>query len=409
MKKSLWQIYNKAFMLIFSNKKRTGQGILIFLILFLGSNTSFSSPIGEVKYQLKKIVIDAGHGGKDPGAIWRSVQEKDVVLNIALKLGHYIEQNFKEVEVIYTRKTDVFVPLDERADIANKNNADLFISIHANSMPDNRKVSGTETFLMGLHTDEKNFEVAKKENAVISLEEDYNVKYENFDPNSEESYIIFSLMKNKYLEQSLMFASLIQDQFKNRVKRIDRGVKQAGFIVLWRTSMPSVLIETGFITNSAEEKYLTSEQGQDYLASAIYRAFKEYKQKLENGVSYIQEEIAENQPITSDNMDSNQVTLKPEPENIPKENGTTEEPGLHFRVQISASRNPLPLNSSVFKNIQQVEEFRTPEYYKYTVGRYNTFSEAKDALLEIRIHFQDAFIIAIENNELIPLWKARNK
>ncbi|HQH40449.1 MAG TPA: N-acetylmuramoyl-L-alanine amidase, partial [Bacteroidales bacterium] len=197
---------------------------------------------------LRKVVIDAGHGGEDPGAIGRTAREKDITLPIALKVGQYITENFNNVEVIYTRKNDTFIPLFDRADIANKNNADLFVSIHVNANPKNREAEGTETYVMGLHTDEKNFEVAKKENSVIVLEKDYSIKYEGFDPSSPESYIIFSLMQNKYLEQSLTLAAMVQDEFREKALRCDRGVKQAGFLVLWRTSMPSILIETGFIS-----------------------------------------------------------------------------------------------------------------------------------------------------------------
>ena len=227
------------------------------------------------------MVIDPGHGGKDPGALGKHVKEKDVVLAVGLKLGKYIEENFKDVQVIYTRKTDVFIPLHERADIANKNKADLFISIHANSLPGS-SATGTETFVMGEYKNSSNLEVAKKENAVITLEDDYSTRYEGFDPNSNDSYIIFSLLQKTYLYQSLEFAGFVQDQFRERVQRIDRGVKMAGFIVLWKTTMPSVLVETGFLTSSKEESFLGSDQGQDYIASAIFRAFKAYKQKIEN-------------------------------------------------------------------------------------------------------------------------------
>ncbi len=229
----------------------------------------------------RAVVIDPGHGGKDPGALGKHIREKDVVLAIGLKLGKYIEENFEDVKVIYTRSTDVFIPLHDRADIANKNKADLFISIHANSLPGS-SATGTETFVMGEYKNSSNLEVAKKENAVITLEDNYTTRYEGFDPNSDDSYIVFSLLQKTYLYQSLEFAGFIQQQFRERAGRIDRGVKMAGFLVLWKTTMPSVLVETGFLTSSGEESFLGSDQGQDYIASAIYRAFKAYKEKIEN-------------------------------------------------------------------------------------------------------------------------------
>jgi len=231
--------------------------------------------------KLDVVVLDAGHGGHDPGAIGSKTKEKDIVLAITLKLGEYIEQNIPDIKVIYTRNKDTFVELHERANIANRNNADLFISIHANWWT-NSKTYGSETFTMGTSSDDRNLQVAMKENSVITLEDDYSANYEGFDPNSAESYIIFNLMQKTYTAQSIEFADLVQHQFKERARRHDRGVKQERFLVLWKTTMPSVLIETGFITNPAEQRYLMSEEGQEYLASAIYRAFKEYKRSIEN-------------------------------------------------------------------------------------------------------------------------------
>lgn len=227
------------------------------------------------------VVIDAGHGGKDAGTSGKLAKEKDVVLKIALKVGHYIEQNVPGVKVIYTRTDDRYLSLDERADIANRNKADLFICIHANANP-NARAFGTETYVMGLHKDENNLAVAKRENSVILLDENYHERYEGFDPNSPESYILFTLTQSAYQASSLSFAQKVEDQFRNRVGRLSRGVKQAGFVVLWRTTMPSVLIETGFLSNVLEEKFLAGEQGQSLIASGIYRAFKEYKSEVES-------------------------------------------------------------------------------------------------------------------------------
>ncbi|HET9052694.1 MAG TPA: N-acetylmuramoyl-L-alanine amidase [Cyclobacteriaceae bacterium] len=237
-------------------------------------------PDGRKEFKIRTVVLDAGHGGKDPGTIGKFMKEKDVVLNIALKVGEYIEKNLPEVKVIYTRKTDKFIELNERAAIANRNKADLFISIHANAIS-NPKIYGTETWVMGLHKSEENLAVAKRENSVILYEENYQEHYEGFD-NSPESYIMFSLMQNAYLENSLNFADKIEKQFKNKAGRHSRGVKQAGFVVLYKTATPSVLVEAGFLSNVTEEKFLATENGQALIASGIYRAFKEYKSEVES-------------------------------------------------------------------------------------------------------------------------------
>ncbi len=239
-------------------------------------------------HRVKVVVIDAGHGGKHPGTMSKTTKEKDITLKVALKVGAFIEENIQDVKVVYTRKTDVFIGLDERAKIANDAHADAFISIHANSLPANvsqerrNQIYGTETYVMGLHVSDANFEVAKRENSVILLEENYQEKYAGFDPASPESYILFSLEQSAHLEASLSLASKIENQFGTRAGRKSRGVKQAGFIVLYKTAMPSVLVEIGYISNEKEEKELNDEKVQDYIASAIYRAFKEYKQEVES-------------------------------------------------------------------------------------------------------------------------------
>jgi N-acetylmuramoyl-L-alanine amidase len=250
---------------------------LLIAITLLNSSAS----IDRQDFKLDTIVIDAGHGGKDPGTLGKNTREKDIALKISLKLGSYIEKNIPGVKVIYTRKDDRYLGLDERADIANKNKADLFICIHANSLP-GAPAYGTETYVMGLHKDKSNFEIAKRENSVILMDENFEQRYEGFDPNSPESYILFTLSQNAYQESSLKFAQKIESQFKVKAGRHSRGVKQAGFIVLWRTTMPSVLIETGFLSNSKEETFLMTDQGQDLIASGIYRAFKDYKAEIES-------------------------------------------------------------------------------------------------------------------------------
>ena len=254
---------------------------LLALFLVIGS----FKPTGIKTFKVEKVVIDAGHGGKDPGTLGNFSREKDITLRVALELGRIIEENLDDVEVIFTRTSDKFIELDERPTIANKNNADVFISIHCNSVPRNRDIIyGTETYVMGLHTTERNFEVAKRENSVILLEENNQEKYEGFDPGAPESYIMFNIMQNAFIDNSINLAEKIEDQFKNRVGRNSRGVMQAGFWVLWRTSMPSVLVEIGYLSNSKEERYLNDKLGQIYLASGIFRAFRDYKEEIESDI-----------------------------------------------------------------------------------------------------------------------------
>ena len=257
--------------------RNIGITALLVAITLLNSSSTLIKP----EFKIDVVVIDAGHGGKDQGTRGKKALEKDVALKIALKVGTYIEKNLPGVKVIYTRKDDRYLALDERAEIANKAKADLFICIHANAMPGGKAI-GTETYVMGMHKDENNLALAQRENSVILMDENYKERYEGFDPNSPESYILFSLTQSAFQENSLLFAQKVEDQFKVRVGRNSRGVKQAGFVVLWRTTMPSVLIETGFLSHSTEEQFLSGEQGQDLLASGIYRAFKEYKTEVES-------------------------------------------------------------------------------------------------------------------------------
>lgn len=252
--------------------------ILLFSVALVFTSFNYT---GVRDYRVRKIVIDAGHGGKDQGTSGEFSVEKDIALNIALETGKIINQYLPDVEVLYTRNDDSFPSLYERADLANNNHADLFISIHCNSAPYSSKVKGTETYVMGLHKSEENFEVAKRENSVINLENNAD-QYEGFDPNSPESYILFSLYQNAYLNNSLMLAQKVEDQFKNRVGRKSRGVKSAGFLVLYRTSMPSILVETGFLSNAQEERELNDKLQQTYIASGIFRAFRDYKNEIES-------------------------------------------------------------------------------------------------------------------------------
>ena len=272
----------KVIPLTFNNRDIVRNIVLIGCLAFLLVLGSYKT-VGVRLYKVDKVVIDAGHGGKDSGTVGSISKEKDIALKIALELGRIIKENLPDVEVIYTRDKDNFVELEDRAMMANKNDADLFISIHCNAVPANKnQIYGTETYIMGVHKDGANFEIAKRENSVILLEENYEERYEGFDPNSPESNILFSLYQNAHLENSLNLADKIEYQFDKRVGRNSRGVRQAGFWVLWRTSMPSVLIETGYLSNPKEERYLNDNLGQVYLASGIFRAFRDFKQEIES-------------------------------------------------------------------------------------------------------------------------------
>lgn len=252
-----------------------------FVLCVLGVTLFLSSSFNseeEKENVFDVIVIDAGHGGHDPGTSSGSLKEKDVALAIALKLGKMIEDSLKDVKVVYTRKTDKFIELSERSNIANKNNADLFLSIHCNANP-NKEANGTETYVMGLHKTEGNLEVSKRENNVITMEKNYksNKTYGGFDPNSNEAYIIFSLFQNAFMAHSQKFAGHIEGEFKKKSKLKSRGVKQAGFLVLWKSTMPGVLIETGFLSNENDRKVLSKDSGQAVMASAIFDAVRKYK------------------------------------------------------------------------------------------------------------------------------------
>ena len=358
-------------------------GLVFFTILI--NNNAYGDPL--ITNKVRTIVIDAGHGGTDPGAIGSRSKEKDITLGVALKIGKYIADNFSDVKVIFTRDKDIFIPLYERADIANKNKADLFISIHANSSV-KKYVYGAETYVMGEDKNEKNFEVAKAENSVIFQEDDYTTKYEGFDPNSTESYIIFSLVQRTHLNQSMNIARLIQNQLREKARRVDRGVSQGPFLVLWRTSMPSVLLEIGFISHPDEEKYLSSEAGQDFLASAVYRAFKDYKKEIENSSNFDTQTLKENSKVNKPD------TFKTSPT-------------CYYKVQLFSSKSQFPLEDSVFSEYTYPEEFASGNWFKYAVQTDTSYDEANVTLKKVREKYPDAFIIAVKDKQIIQLSEAK--
>jgi N-acetylmuramoyl-L-alanine amidase len=372
--------------------------------------------------KIDRVVIDAGHGGHDPGAMGKHSREKDIVLSIALKTGEYIEKNMKDVQVIYTRKKDEFIELYRRAQIANENHADLFISIHCNSNPKSHPY-GAETYVMGLHKSEDNLEVAKLENAPILLESDYSARYEGFDPNSDEAYIVFNLYQNIFIDQSLSMAVKVQEQFRERVGRHDRGVKQAGFMVLYKTTMPGILVETGFLSNPEEEKFLLSELGQVYLASAIYRAFRDYKKEFEGDIkgtyttyeTYSANEPAKpvktssNEPSESKQSYGNNNPGAPKQDQVQsKDTPPEKDQAVLFRVQFFSSSVRIPLDSPKFKGIQGVREYAHGGLYKYTTGNEMTFVAASQLCTQIRKNgFVDAFVVAFQNEVRIDINKAK--
>ena len=371
--------------------------------------------------KIKTVVLDAGHGGKDTGAISKNgaIKEKDITLSVALKLGKMINSNYPDVKVVYTRKRDEYIELSKRAEIANRNKADLFISIHVNSQK-GTTATGTETFVMGTHKSSSNFEICKLENSVIVLEEDYQSKYEGFDPNSPESYIIFSLLQNTHLEQSLKFAALIQDNFKLGPIKVNRGVKQGGLLVLWKTTMPAVLTEIGFISNPAESNQLRRDAVQSQIAARIFNAFAKYKTDYEGGApklipdNEMPSQSAEQQDATVANAEWQEATVEsaerqeatvaesavqdeqPEAKRQPEAKGQPEASGKAYRIQILSVTKVLPAGAPDLKGRRDAYYIYANKAYKYCIGEYATREEAAADLPKIRKQFSGAFIIFAE-------------
>ncbi|WP_321424656.1 N-acetylmuramoyl-L-alanine amidase [uncultured Bacteroides sp.] len=361
------------------------------------------------------LVLDAGHGGHDPGAIGEFSREKNINLNIVLKVGRLVQQNCDDVKVIYTRKTDIFIPLDQRTEIANKANADLFISVHTNAAP-TKVARGTETFSLGLSRSSANLEVAKRENSVILMEDDYKQRYAGFNPNSAESYIMFEFIQDKHMEQSVSLATLIQKQYKSFSGRSDRGVHQDIFLVLKTSAMPSVLTEVGFISNPEEEQYLNSEEGTDVLAKSIFNAFQQYKLRHDVRRSKIKVPLRPDEDkeqevkhsYTVDNQEKSDTTnrnIKKSVEGPAKkeERGSTppKESGLVFKIQILSSAKKLKTSDARFKNLTPVEPFVESGVYKYTYGASENYNKVLRTKREIAAQFKDAFIIAFKDGEKI--------
>ena len=421
---------------------------ILFIALFVVNGAVFSQKIAVG--QVKTVVIDPGHGGAKPGALGKKSKEKDVTLSIALKLGKVITDNFEDVTVIFTRKTDVDISLAERARIANRAKADLFLSIHANSHP-KAESKGVESFVMGLSNSKANLEVAKKENADLLLEPDYkdNADYNGFDPNSPESYIMFSLYQNAYMDKSLNFAKSIQDQYKAKIKTINRGVKQAELFVLYKTTSPSVLTEVGFISNPAEEEYINSDEGQAEIVYCLFNAFAEYKaaeegtKKIANpkfdipgfnkdkkkqdtkttkANTQVAKDTTKAQPkqdsaavvAANDNTTVKADTLKgvtgtakttlPKTEN--KQN--TDKERAVYRIQFLSSEKELPKDSPHLRGVTDYMVIKARTYRYLTNETAANLDEAKvlqKSLLDMG--FQGAFIVPFYKGERISFEEAR--
>lgn len=384
--------------------KRLVLGILASAVVLLSNTSNPNSDLNQVN----TVVIDAGHGGKDAGNLGTKTKkrtEKDISLDVALQVGSYIEQNFPNVNVIYTRKTDKFLELHERVKIANDAKADLFISVHCNAA--SPKAYGTETFVMGMHKSEASLKTAIRENESIYMEDNYEEKYKGFNPKDPDTYIKLSMRQNVFLNQSLSLSKKIQDQFRERVNRRDRGVKQAGYYVISYTTMPSVLVELGFLTNKEEENFLHSKKGQEYMSSAIYRAFKSYKAEIE-GVVLEEEIIPEPEPEIVEEKTEESSKQKKNKKKKGVKNAKNESlkgiKGINYRVQIVTSSTQIDLSSENFNGLTQVDEYISNGLFKYTTGMSRNYEEAKKLQAEIReLGYAGAFIVAFNGNEKIDL------
>ena len=422
----------------------------------------FVTAMAQKKFTL---VIDAGHGGHDIGAPGAFSREKDINLSVALVFGRYVEKNCPDVKVIYTRKTDVFIPLDERANIANRNKADLFISIHTNALAGGKQARGLETYTLGMHRAASNLEVAKRENSVILLEKDNKQHYQGFDPKSSESYIMFEFMQDKNMAKSVDLAKMVQKEACSAAGRHDMGVYQAGFLVLRQTSMPSCLIELGFITTPDEEEYLNSPNGQDNLGRGIYNAFVRYKKKYHSNtpaapiMASAQPKVEEKPQAQSQTQSTPQTPSQPQPkveekpkpqaqqpkpqskveekpkpqaqqpkpqpkveekpkpqaqqpksqpkvEEKPKPSAAPSSSAPVYKVQILSSGRALRTNSSQFKGHSDVSMYQEGDVNKYTIGETTDYNEIQRIRKKLLSDFPEAFIVAFKDGKKISVQEA---
>lgn len=397
-------------------------------VLFLVFGISSVWAGGQASTGLRCIVIDAGHGGKDPGAVGYGFREKDINLGVSLRLGRMIGEELQGVKVVYTRRDDRFIALADRSKIAADADADLFISIHTNASP-SKLAAGTETYVMGEDKGNRNLALVMRENAVISLEADYTSRYEGYDPNSSESVIMFSLMQYAYQSQSLSLAESIQDQYSSHAGRASKGVKQAGFLVLWRTPMPSVLTEVGFISNAEEAKFLGSAAGQERVAASLFRAVKEYKRQtdsrtLASGPASVspagRASAAGSWPSAGAEEDEPQAPISaPGPKKtVPAEPaarggggaGTKSAGEVVFRIQVKSSLSKMPITASNFGTyVRTTVEKRIDGRYKYYCEASFSYKEALLLQRKVREKFPDAFMVAFRDGVPVPLSQVTGK
>lgn len=359
--------------------------ILCAVLLLLFPLSAFPQEV-EDALRIKTVVIDPGHGGKDPGAISRNGkhQEKHITLSVALKLGNLIKQKYPDIKVIYTRSTDKYVELSQRAAIANRNKADLFISIHVNSAKA-VQARGTETFVMGTHKSEDNFEVCKTENSVIVIEDDYQTKYEGFNPGSPESYIIFSLLQNVHQEQSIKYAAQVQSQFSKGPITVNRGVKQGGLLVLWKTTMPAVLTELGFISNPKDCAVLITKSGQDQFARRLFNAFEAYKKSYEMGVPAVQ---------------AHKTAQVESQKSVGSRSDVAAQEGF-YAVQILSVGKQLKKGAYDLRGYDNAKFLKVGNLYKYYIGEFVLRADAVKEMEHLRKTFPGAFVIKIKDNKII--------
>ena len=355
------------------------------------------------------LVIDPGHGGHDAGALGAISKEKNINLSVALQFGKYVERNMPDVRVIYTRKTDVFIPLKERANIANRANADLFISVHTNALPAGKIARGFETYTLGMHRAKDNLDVAMRENSVISMEKDYKQAYQGFDPKSSESYIIFEFIQGKNMERSVELARMIQRKVCDNANRPDKGVHQAGFLVLRETSMPSCLIELGFITTPDEERILNNSDRVNDIAKSIYDGFAQYRNKYDKRVTVpfrpLQtgdvEELKEEETQAQDEPQKrSEVQKRNEPQKRSEAQKKSEPKDAPvFKLQIFVGDRILRKGDAHFKGETDCEFFREGNWVKYTMGASTNYNEIYRLRKSLQEKFPEAFIIAFKNGQ----------
>ncbi len=378
----------------------------------------FAAPaIAQKDGKTFKVVIDAGHGGKDPGCMGAYTKEKDVALSVALKTGKLISDNCPNVKVIYTRSTDVFVELYRRAKIANDNHADLFISFHCNAS-ENKTANGIDTWVMGLHKSDANLAVARAENSAMLKEKDYEQNYGGFNPNSPESAVMFSLYSSAYLNNSILLADKVQKNLIRATKLRDRGVNQAGYWVLWSVSMPSILVEMGFLTNPNEEKYLSDDKNRQNIAEAIFQGFVSYYTQMTGNKVSLPDVLSDSdieydktqKPIShdnnNDNYSDNQSDKKMDIEEASLANTVVNPDGIRFMVQFMAVPEKIAFSDKRFRGIPNVNRFYEGNLWKYTAGNEPDLRSAKDILKEVKAKYPDAFIIAFKGENKIPVSEA---